>query len=111
MPITTYEVRLTLQAQRHLRDIAHYIHYVLMAPMAAEDTLNTLQKAMVSLELFPARYAFVKEEEWRNKGIRKLPVKNFLVYFWLNEADKYVQVIAIYYAKREQINSLKEIKL
>ena len=33
-------------------------------------------------------------------------VKNFLVYFWIDEANEKVQITAVIYSKRDQISQL-----
>lgn len=40
--------------------------------------------------------------------IRKAVVKNFLSYFWVDDENRKVQVIAVIYAKREQLEQLKK---
>ena len=34
----------------------------------------------------------VDDEPWHSKGIRRLPIKNFLVYFWIDEDNMTVQI-------------------
>ena len=50
--------------------------------------LDTLEKEILSLSTLPNRVALTEEEPWHSAGIRKLPVKNYLVYFWVNEERK-----------------------
>ena len=40
-----------------------------------------------------------------------MPVKHFLVYFWIDEDINNVQVIAVIYEKREQISQLSQIDI
>lgn len=37
--------------------------------------------------------------------------RNFLIYFWVNEAEKTVQIIAVIYARRDQISVLSQLDL
>ena len=101
-----YEVRITLQAQAHLREIRDYIAQKLLAPEAAKNTVQRLGTVMASLSQMPKRVPLVEEEPWRSEGVRVRAVRNFLIYFWVNEAEKTVQVIAVIYARRDQTSVL-----
>ena len=37
--------------------------------------------------------------------------RNFLIYFWVNEAEKTVQIIAVIYARRDQTSVLSQLDL
>ena len=97
-----YEVRITLQAQAHLREIRDYIAQKLLAPEAAKSTVQRLGTVMASLSQMPKRVPLVEEEPWRSEGVRVKAIRNFLIYFWVNEAEKTVQIIAVIYARRDQ---------
>lgn len=83
----TYIVKITSQAEEQIQEIIHYITYDLKAPDAAFHLLVALEDSFTSLAHFPQRVALIDEEPWRTRGIHRLPVKNFLVYFWINEGN------------------------
>ena len=83
-----YTVKITTQAQEQLKEIIHYINYSLQAPGTAMKMLDTLEKEIASLDQFPNRVPLTAEEPWHSQGIHKLPVKNYLVYFWVDEEAK-----------------------
>ena len=64
--------------------------------------LDTLEKELLSLSRLPNQVALTEEEPWHSAGIRKLPGKNYLVYFWVNEERKKVQITAVVYGRRDQ---------
>ena len=68
--------------------------------------LDTLEREIASLTRFPKRVPLTEEEPWRSQGIHKLPVKNHLVYFWVDEVAKMVQVTAAIYGRRDQRQQL-----
>lgn len=105
----TYTVKITSQAQEQLRDIVSYIRYTLQSPETAIRMLNTLEEEIDSLEHFPNRVPLTEEEPWRSQGVHKLPVKNYLVYFWVDEVEKRVQVIGIIYGRRNQRHQLSNL--
>lgn len=106
-----YTVKTTSQAEEQIQEIIHYIAHELKAPDAALHLLDTLEASFVSLTQFPQRVALVEEEPWRNNGIHRLPVKNFLVYFWIDEDNMNVQVTAVIYDKRDQLYHLSKMDI
>lgn len=56
---------------------------ILLTPETARRWADTLQCEIGKMDSMPSRYPLTEEEPWHTKGIRKMPVKNFLVYYWL----------------------------
>lgn len=106
-----YFVKITTQADEQLQAIVKYIASDLKAPKAALRLLDEIENATSSLSEFPHRVALTEEEPWRSLGIHKMPVKNFLVYFWIDEENSKVQVTAVIYGKRDQINQLSQMNM
>lgn len=107
----TYQVKLTEQAQEQLFEIVRYITYQLQEPEIARKLATKLEDAMNSLERLPKRIALTEEEPWRSEGVHKMPVKNFLVYFWVDDAQMKVQIVAVIYGRRDQVKQLSQISL
>lgn len=101
-----YEVRITRQALEQMKEIVHYISNDLMAPDAADDLLDKMKAEITKLSSFPKKHALLEEEPWRTKGIRKIVVKNFLIYYWVDDGNSRVQVTAVIYRRRDQIQQL-----
>jgi len=55
----------------------------------------------------PGRIASADDEPWRSYGVHKMSVKNFLVYFWIDEASKRVQITAVIYGRRDQLQQFQ----
>lgn len=106
-----YEIKVTRQALEQMREIAHYISYDLMAPEAADNLLDDLKASILKLSVLPKKYPLIEEELWRSEGVRKIVVKNFLVYYWIDEEYNKVQVTAVIYSKRDQIKQLKNMEM
>ncbi|MBD5492322.1 MAG: type II toxin-antitoxin system RelE/ParE family toxin [Lachnospiraceae bacterium] len=107
----TYIVKITSQAEEQIQEIIHYITYELKAPDAALHLLDALEDSFTSLAQFPQRVALIDEEPWRTNEIHRLPVKNFLVYFWIDEDNMNVHVTAIIYEKRNQLHQLSQMNM
>lgn len=106
-----YEVRLTSQAIGQIEEIVQYISKILLAPETARKWTDTLRCEIGKLDSIPSRYPLTDEEPWRTKEIRKMPVKNFLVYYLIEEENKTVWVTAVIYVRRDQIAALLDISL
>ena len=106
-----YTVKLTRQAEEQLREIVDYIRFTLQAPNTASKILDTLAEEIYSLDQFPYRAPLTEEEPWHSQGVHRIAVKNFLVYFWVDEAQKNVQVTGIIYCRREQRHQLSNLDM
>ena len=106
-----YKVKITPQASEQMLEIFSYISYTLQEPVVAERMLDSLQESILSLGTMPKRIVLVDEEPWKSHGIHKMPVKNFIVYFWINEELKQVHIIAVIYGRRDQLEQLKQLNI
>ncbi|MEL1133855.1 type II toxin-antitoxin system RelE/ParE family toxin [Desulfitobacterium sp. THU1] len=104
-----YTVKITTQAEEQLQEIVKYIAFELKAPKAAIRLLNEMEDSISSLSQFPQRVALTEEEPWRTCGVRKMSVKNFFVYFWIDEENSKVQVTAAIFSKRDQLKQLSQM--
>lgn len=106
-----YEVQTTRQAEAQLVEIVHYLSHELLEPGIASALLTALEKAMASLSTFPQRAMLVTEEPWSQQGVRKLLCKNFLIYFSVDAVHHQVTILAVVYARRDQLSQLGNLKL
>lgn len=104
-----YEVKLTAQAIGQIGETVQYISKTLQEPETARKWADTLQHEIGKLDIMPSRYPFTEEEPWHTRGIRKMPVRNFLVYYLIDEGKKVVWVTAVIYGRRDQITALLDM--
>ena len=109
--MNVYDVRVTTQAQEQIRDIAYYIAVTLHAPDAAQAMVDDLDEVFETISQNPERQFLVEEEPWHSEGVRKIKVKNYLVYFWIDVENAAVQVIGVCYGKRDQKKFLNGIDI
>lgn len=107
----TYIVKITSQAEEQIQEILHYITHELQSPDAALNLLDTLENAFSSLSQFPHRITMVETEPWHDKGLHRMAVNNFFVYFWIDEENKKVQITAVIYSKRDQLQQLSNMDM
>ena len=106
-----YEVRVTRQALEQIKEIVHYISNDLMAADAAHNLLDKMKAEIIKLSSFPKKHDLIDEEPWRTEGVRKIVVKNFLIYYWVDDENNRVQVTAVIYSRRDQIRQLSNMDM
>ena len=89
----------------------HYISNDLMVPDAANNLLDKIKAEIMKLSCFPKKHALIDEEPWRTEGMRKIVVKNFLIYYWVDDENSRVQVTAVIYSRRDQIRQLANMDM
>ena len=107
--MSEYKIRITRQAREHLRYIRNSIEYELFAPIAAKHTIAAIKTKMQSLKNMPGRMHLTPEQPWHDQQVHRVRVKNYYIYFWIDEEQKTVQVIAVIYVKRDQSRQLESI--
>ena len=105
-----YTVKVTRQARDHLHSIKAYIANELLAPDTAKEMIALLKNEIKSLSVMPERIKLTEEESWGNEGIRRMRVKNYYVYFWIDETNDLVHVIAVIYVACNQSEQLEKIE-
>lgn len=98
--MTKYEVLVSEQAQKDLKEIANYLSSNLLEPNVARSILFEIDKSILSLEEMPYRYCLVSDNLLKKVGIRKLMIKNYIVFFKVYEAKKTVGIVRIMYGRR-----------
>ncbi len=104
-----YEVKITKMVYGQMQEIVRYISNELFAPDAAANLLDKFQESINGLSDMPERYSLADEEPWRSEGVRKIIVKNFLIYFWIDEPNSRVQVTGVIYGRRDQVVQLAKL--
>lgn len=97
---TTYSVIYSPQAFLDLTGLYEYIRFNLQVPKTAEKQVNRIKHAIRSLETMPMRYTLVKWEPWCSKGIHRVPIDNYTVFYQVDENKTTVTVIRIFYSGR-----------
>lgn len=105
-----YKIVFTPYAKNQINGIYNYIADELINPIAVEKTIRAIEASVMNLDQMPQRIKIVDNEPWRSQGIRRLTVKNFSVYFWINEDKLEVHVVAVAYARRNQVGVLSDIE-
>ncbi|MCL2223126.1 MAG: type II toxin-antitoxin system RelE/ParE family toxin [Oscillospiraceae bacterium] len=97
----TYRIGITDLAKQDILDIATYITYELQEPTIAAKTVNVILDTIYTLEKMPNRIGLAKGERLAEKGIRPLYVKNYTIFFRVDEAMRVVYVVRVLYSRRD----------
>ena len=98
----SYKVIILPEAQADIRKIVHYIARSLSAPQAALNMNRAFQREIRSLSKMPKRFSVVDAPPWKDAGIRRFTVKNYYVYYLIDDEEMTVKVLAVIYTGRDQ---------
>lgn len=98
--MSAWKVVYTEQAENDLRGIYEYIAFSLLEPEIARKQTKRIIEAAAKLNEMPLRCHPYEKEPWRGKGLRVLPVDNFLVFYLPVEDKETVIIIRIMYGRR-----------
>jgi len=79
--MTEYKVFISEPAEQDLCEIFFYISNQFLAPATAEDMIDTIHQAMLSLKNMPKRNPLVNDIFLGNLGYRIQPIKNYLIFY------------------------------
>ena len=97
----SYNVGYSVDALGDLRKIYSYIANELLVPETAAAQLGRIRKEVRSLDFMPARYTLVEWEPWHSMKMHQLPVDNFIVYYLVDDKERTVTVVRIFYGGRD----------
>ena len=95
-----YKVSYSPAAQDDIRAIFTYIAFELQAEQVAQGQVNRIREAVRKLDTMPKRHEIVDWEPWSSIQMRKLPVDNYIVFYLVDNDDKAVTVIRVFYGGR-----------
>ncbi|WP_294160629.1 type II toxin-antitoxin system RelE/ParE family toxin [uncultured Selenomonas sp.] len=103
-----YTVVYTTEAKNDLFEIYAHIAYDLEAPEAAKEQVTRIRAEIRTLDFMPARYEAVRWEPWKSLNMRRIPVNRFVIYYAIDEAQRTVTIVRIFYGGRDVENIIKE---
>ena len=101
-----YEVIISKIAEADMDGIHIYVSEELCSPKAADDLLNEFEHCILDLEQMPNRYSLVTHDRLARKGIRPVPIKNYIIFYYVDEQAKTVTIARVMYGKRDWVNLL-----
>jgi plasmid stabilization system protein ParE len=101
-----YSINITDAAEQDILSTVNYIAAVLKVPVTANNLLDELEKCEKILEETPNIYPFVPDEYLAEKGFKFVMVKNYILFFIVDEDDMIVNVVRFLYGRRDWRNIL-----
>ena len=95
-----YSLFLTEQAKSDLAEIYSYISVELKSKKSAENVIDALHQAMKGLSLTPSRYHQFPNEPWFSEGVRYFTVRNYSIFYTVDESNLSVSIVHVIYGKR-----------
>ena len=95
-----YSLQITPEAEADIDEAYEYIAYHLENPQSAFELADGIYAAIEGLPAMPSRFPIWKREPMKSEGIRSMPVKNFNVFYCINEPLHAVIVLRVMYNRR-----------
>ncbi len=105
-----YKAEITPYAKEQMEEIRDYIKEQLKNPDAARKLLLEMKQQIKKLEYTADCIKTIDEQPWGDQGVKKISVKNFYLYFWIDKEKLELYVIAVTYAQRNQLGVLERIE-
>lgn len=96
-----YKIEWLSTALEDLKETVSYISNELKNPTAAEDLAKEVVAQIESLSEFPYSAPHYEPIKPLKHEYRKLLVKNYFVFYWVDDKKKTVEIARIIYARRD----------
>lgn len=103
-----YAVNISNQADGDLRSLFEYIAFELQSPENAINQLDRIESAITSLSAYSERHVNYPYEPWRSRGLRVMPVDNYLVFYIPDHLAMTVSIVRVLYGGRDIQRILRE---
>ena len=103
-----FSIVFSKQAEDDLKGIFEYISISLQAIENAIGQLDRLEKSILGLQEMPKRFPQYKREPWKSRGLRMMPVDNYIVYYIPNEVTQTITIVRVMYAGRNITEQLEK---
>ena len=101
-----YQLEYLPIAKKDMVEIATYISRDLSNPKAAETLLNEIIESAEKLSQFPYSNPIHTTIRPLKHEYRKLLIKNYILFYWIDEVTKKITVARVVYARRDYEKSL-----
>ncbi len=102
-----YNVHIANTAKSDIVKAADYIEFALKNPAAAGRLLDKVDAVIKKLGTFPCRNPIVDDTILAARGIRFIPVNNYLLFYFVSEEEAAVHIVRFLYAKSNWMHILK----
>ena len=104
-----WKVTIAELARDDLINIKKYIKFGLQSPNAADKLIKKIKDGIKDLSFMPERNPLCDNEIWRKRGLRKLIIDKYIVFYLSVRATKEVIVITVMYGSRDIDRALNNV--
>lgn len=98
--MSQWKVIVTPEFQDEVREIHSYIQNTLLVPETAQKQIHRIIDSVKTLNTMPERNPLCEREPWQGRGLRKLIVDKFIVFYLPNPISEEVVVLHVFYGGR-----------
>lgn len=102
-----YNVKILDEAKNDIKEIIIYIKTKLKETEIAKQHRIAFKEEISKLEDMAGMYNVIDNEITGKSNIRKINVKNFMIFYRIIEDIKEVQIIAVYYSRNNWQKNIK----
>jgi plasmid stabilization system protein ParE len=102
-----YSLKIADIAEEDILSTVRYIANALKNSIAANNLLDEIEEHEKILEDTPGIYPFVHDEYLTGRGLKYVPIKNYLLFYTIDEKNKIVNIIRFLYRRRDWKNILR----
>lgn len=106
-----YKIIMTPDATNDITELFRYIANDLLAPETALSYIQTIRKEIAKLSDMPKIFKPIDDEPWHSRGVRKIQVKNFYVYYRVYDQRLTVYILNIIYSRSDQLSALNNMNI
>ncbi|MCD8204564.1 MAG: type II toxin-antitoxin system RelE/ParE family toxin [Coprobacillus sp.] len=92
-----YSIETSLNALSDLYNIYEYIAVNCLAPLSAASLVHKIVNMISELDMFPARYRLVDDDNIKMKNLHQVSVERYNIYYLIKEEEKVVSIVRILY--------------
>ncbi len=107
----SWMVKYTNQAREDIKAIYEYIAFELLVPDTASAQIQRIFKMVRELDEMPMRFKLYEDEPWKSKGLRFVPVDNYLIFYLPKEESNVVSIVRVIYGGRDMKKQLRETEI
>jgi plasmid stabilization system protein ParE len=96
-----YHVEILPHAELDLAASLRYITVILCNPQAAKGLRDEYKRKKKLLSEMPYAFPLVRNEQLAQRGIRSVLVKNYLMFYTIDETKKKVSILRFLYGRRD----------
>ena len=95
-----YKIYVSSDAKQDLLSIRSYIDKVCQSSVTSQKLMVSIDKALFRLDANPHRCPKISNGTIKKYGVRKLIIKNYIIFFRIDDKTKNVQILRVLYARR-----------